>query len=181
MSWNACIICKTVAQVCRIKGSKSVGDDSGDASEKGARRVRYWPGCMPEKRLEMEKEDSWDDHWQGQKGQSAGEVYPKSKGKPPYKRSHLEREKEFDQRPFRVGSVEFGSKFSVLNTLSRILSRRSVPSALSYLSFLATAMVTWRPRVCRRSHQFAFPASYRSSIVVSSPGVAQTILIAFLV
>ena len=32
---------------------------------------------------------------QGQKGQNAGEVYPKSKGKPTYKRSHLEREKEF--------------------------------------------------------------------------------------
>lgn len=55
------------------------------------------------------------------------EVYPKSKGKPPYKRSHLEREKEF---AFRVGP------------LVRILSRRSVPSALSNLSFLATAMVT---------------------------------------
>ena len=36
-------------------------------------------------------------------------------------------------------------------------------------------------RVCRRSHQSVVPASYRSSVVVLSPGVAQTILIAFLV
>ena len=50
---------------------------------------------MPEKRLEMEKKDSWDDHYQGKKSQNMKEVYPKSKGKPPYKRSHLEREKEF--------------------------------------------------------------------------------------
>ena len=65
------------------------------------------------------------------------EVYPKSKGKPPYKRSHLEREKEF---AFRVGPLEF-EKIQPPH-LVRILSRRSVPSALSYLSFLATAMIT---------------------------------------
>ena len=52
---------------------------------------------MPEKRLEMEKKDSWDDHYQGQKSQNMKEVYPKSKGKPPYKRSHLEREFEFEK------------------------------------------------------------------------------------
>ena len=56
---------------------------------------------MPEKRFEIEKKDSWDDYKQGQKSQFAEEVYPKSKGKPPYKRSHLEREKN-------VGSLEFG-------------------------------------------------------------------------